>query len=88
MPHWCTTGVLKTRIFLGLSLCLGDSPVNRYIIQWAMLRSNQRPLPCEGRTYLSHVFAGVQKRLQNTPFYARMPRICSPRFARVGVLLV
>jgi hypothetical protein len=29
--------------------------------KWAMLGSNQRPLPCEVRSITSWLFAGVQK---------------------------
>src|SRR5215212_3547552 len=34
-----------------------------------MLGSNQRPLPCEGRSITSWLFAGVQNHLQNRRFY-------------------
>jgi hypothetical protein len=53
-----------------------------------MLGSNQRPLPCEGRTITSWLFAVVQKCLQIGAFPVRMSRVCSPLFVRVGVQLV
>jgi hypothetical protein len=56
--------------------------------KWAMLGSNQRPLPCEGRILLSAGFAVVQKHVQNGIFFVQPSRGCSPRFMWVGVLLV
>jgi len=53
-----------------------------------MLGSNQRPLPCESRSITSWLFAGVQKYLQINGFLGGILRVCSPMFARVGVLLV
>jgi hypothetical protein len=53
-----------------------------------MLGSNQRPLPCEGRTFISHMFAIVQKYLQIRMFTARSIHGCSSLFVWVGVLLV
>jgi hypothetical protein len=56
--------------------------------RWAMLVSNQRPLPCECEALVPLVFAGVQKLPQNGIFDER--NLCgpSPPFAWVGVLLV
>ena len=56
--------------------------------EWAMLGSNQRPLPCEGKFITSWLFTAVQKYLQNELFSLRMSRGCSRAFAWVGVLLV
>ena len=53
-----------------------------------MLGSNQRPLPCEGRSVTPWLFADVQKYLQNCAFYVTRSRACSPLFVWVGVLLV
>jgi hypothetical protein len=53
-----------------------------------MLVSNQRPLPCEGRSIASWLFAVVQKCLQINGFLSGTPRACSPLFVWVGVLLV
>jgi len=53
-----------------------------------MLGSNQRPLPCEGRSLLSWLFAAVQKLLQISIFSLTGYRECSPLFVWVGVLLV
>ncbi len=53
-----------------------------------MLGSNQRPLPCEGRSITSCLFAGVQKYLQINGLLSSTLRACSPLFAWVGVLLV
>jgi hypothetical protein len=55
---------------------------------WAMLGSNQRPLPCEVKALLLPLFVVVQKYLQNGVFYLRVFRVCSPLFVWVGVLLV
>jgi hypothetical protein len=56
--------------------------------KWAMLGSNQRPLPCEVRSILSWLFAAVQKLLQISIFSLEDHRECSPLFVWVGVLLV
>jgi hypothetical protein len=56
--------------------------------EWAMLGSNQRPLPCEGRSITLWLFATVQKYLQNSAFSLSRSRVCSPLFVWVGVLLV
>jgi hypothetical protein len=53
-----------------------------------MLGSNQRPLPCEGRSITLWLFAAVRKYLQNGTFYLNISRVCSPLFVWVGVLLV
>ena len=53
-----------------------------------MLGSNQHPLPCEGRSITSWLFATVQKFLQNRLFASGSIRDCSPLFVWVGVLLV
>ncbi len=53
-----------------------------------MLGSNQRPLPCEGRSITSWLFATVQKYLQTGTFILSDCRHCSQLFAWVGVLLV
>jgi len=63
-------------------------PAKCYFLEWAMLGSNQRPLPCEGRSITSWWFAGVQKYLQNSVLTSGSIRVCSPLFAWVGVLLV
>jgi hypothetical protein len=52
-----------------------------------MLGSNQRPLPCEVRSVMSWLFAGVQKYLQISTFLLRSYRPCSSLFAGVGVLI-
>ena len=61
---------------------------NEIFWEWAMLGSNQRPLPCEGRSRMSQLFAVVQKCLQNRPFVSGSIHLCSPLFVYVGVLLV
>ena len=38
------------------------------VSEWAMLGSNQRPLPCEGSTTMSLLFFGIQKYLQMSIF--------------------
>jgi hypothetical protein len=63
-------------------------PAKQYFSAWAMLGSNQRPLPCEGRSMTSWLFGGVQKCLENGVLYLSMFRACSPVFVWVGVLLV
>jgi hypothetical protein len=63
-------------------------PAKQYFSEWAMLGSNQRPLPCEGRSITSWLFAGVQKYLQINGFLSGKLRVCSPLFVWVGVLLV
>ena len=50
-----------------------------------MLVSNQRPLPCEGKDFMSWVFVGVQKLLQNVMFSLRVVCGCSPALTWVGV---
>src|SRR5215211_7231614 len=55
--------------------------------EWAMLGSNQRPLPCEGRSITSWLFASVQKYLQNRTFAAGCFCSCSWLFVWVGVLI-
>jgi hypothetical protein len=52
------------------------------------LGSDQRPLPCEGRSMPSRRFATVQKYLQNSRFVVESIRGCSPFFVWVDVLLV
>ena len=52
-----------------------------------MLGSNQRPLPCEVKAFISPVFAVVQKYVQNGPFSLNISRVYSPLFAWVGVLI-
>jgi hypothetical protein len=56
--------------------------------EWAMLGSNQRPLPCEGKAFLLQAFAVVQKHLQNHVFASGTIRTCSLLIVWVGVLLV
>jgi hypothetical protein len=56
--------------------------------EWAMLGSNQRPLPCEVRSITSWLFAAVQKLLQISIFSLTGYRECSQSFVWVGVLLV
>jgi hypothetical protein len=58
------------------------------IYWWAMLGSNQRPLPCECRSIMSWLFVTVQKYLQISIFSLRGYGECSPLFVWVGVLLV
>ena len=53
-----------------------------------MLGSNQRPLPCEGRSVTSWLFADVQKGLQKEAFLTNVCRGCSSVFAWVGAKLV
>jgi hypothetical protein len=60
---------------------------NEIFWEWAMLGSNQRPLPCEVRSLMSWLFTGVQKTLQNRPFTAGCIRLCSWLFVWVGVLI-
>jgi hypothetical protein len=54
-------------------------------MEWAMLGSNQRPLPCEVRALLSWMFAVVQKYLQISIFFLRPCCPCSSMFVWVGV---
>jgi len=54
----------------------------------AMLGSNQRPLPCEGRVMMPRFSTIVHKYLQNSKFFLNACCACSPLFAWVGVLLV
>jgi hypothetical protein len=63
-------------------------PAKRSFSKWAMLGSNQRPLPCEGKAITSWLFAGVRKYLQNSVFTSGSIRACSSLFVWVGVLLV
>jgi len=53
-----------------------------------MLESNQRPLPCEGRSMMSWLFTTVQNFLQISTFLLAGFCECSPLFVWVGVLLV
>jgi hypothetical protein len=73
-------------------VCPGSWPrfylQRQYFSEWAMLGSNQRPLPCEGRSITSWLFAGVQKYLQMSMSFLTSCRPCSPLFVWVGVLLV
>jgi hypothetical protein len=52
-----------------------------------MLESNQRPLPCEGRSITSWLFASVQKYLQKRTYASSGIRACSQLFVWVGVLI-
>jgi hypothetical protein len=52
-----------------------------------MLGSNQRPLPCEGRSITPWLFAAVQKYLQMRAFFSSGIRACSQLFVWVGVLI-
>src|SRR3954468_24856508 len=72
----------------GHSLASHVLPVERSVLKWAMLGSNQRPLPCEGRSITSCLFAGVQKYLQIEGFHSGILRVRLPLFVWVGVLLV
>ena len=63
-------------------------PAKRHFYEWAMLGSNQRPLPCEGEALSSSLFATVQEYQQHGLFSLRAFRDCSPLFVGVGVLLV
>src|SRR5215213_10182711 len=58
---------------------------NEIFWEWAMLGSNQRPLPCEVRSIMSWLFATVQKYLQISIFSLRGYRKCSLLFVWVGV---
>jgi hypothetical protein len=82
----CCTRVTKgaQSLTLVLVFCL---QIARFM-EWAMLVSNQRPLPCEGKASKLWLFALAQKTLQNGLFLLSMFRPCSPTFAWVGVLLV
>jgi hypothetical protein len=62
-------------------------PAKQYYSEWAMLGSNQRPLPCESRSITSWLFAGVQKYLQNCTFASTDIRTRSQLFVWVGVLI-
>jgi len=70
------------RILLALHLQNSD------FSEWAMLGSNQRPLPCESRSIRSWLFVTVQKHLQISISSHIFCRPCSSLFAWVGVLLV
>ena len=76
--------MLATGLFLSCAFSLQKEG----FCEWAMLGSNQRPLPCEVKVLLSSAFAVVQNRLQNCAFAPGSIRVCSPLFAWVGVLLV
>jgi hypothetical protein len=54
---------------------------------WAMLGSNQRSLPCEGKSITPWLFAAVQKYLQMRAFLSSGIRACSQLFVWVGVLI-
>jgi hypothetical protein len=54
-------------------------------LEWAMLVSNQRPLPCEVKATISWLFTVVQKYLQNEVFRSIACRVRSPLFVWVGV---
>ena len=71
-----------------LRRCVAFYLQNAIYLEWAMLGSNQRPLPCEVRSILSWLFAAVQKFLQISIFSLTGYRECSPLFVWVGVLLV
>jgi hypothetical protein len=47
---WCTTVVDKASKKFQPKPQVGILPANCHFSQWAMLGSNQRPLPCEGST--------------------------------------
>ncbi len=80
--------VYKGMSFLWTVLCgLAFRLQNTAIFEWAMLGSNQRPLPCEGRSITPWSFATVQKYLQTGTFSPSMSRSCSPLFVWVGVLI-
>ena len=84
--HGCCTraGPWLGSLIFGATKVLQSSAFNK----WAMLGSNQRPLPCEVRSILSWLFAAVQKLLQISGFLSGTLRACSPMFVWVGVLLV
>jgi hypothetical protein len=52
-----------------------------------MLGSNQRSLPCEGKSITPWLFAAVQKYLQMRAFLSSGIRACSQLFVWVGVLI-
>ena len=86
MEPRCCTEALKRILTLRLSFTF--SLQTEKFRAWAMLGSNQRPLPCEVRSVMSWLFAAVQKYLQISIFFLRSCRPCSSLFAWVGVLLV
>ena len=77
-----------TRSILRLILSAAFYLQNTEFREWAMLVSNQRPLPCECEGAASYAFAGVQELPQIAAFASKMFRDRPPPFARVGVLLV
>jgi hypothetical protein len=86
MEPRCYTEALKRILTLRLSFTF-SLQTEKFRV-WAMLGSNQRPLPCEGRSITPWLFATVQKCLQNRRFASGSIHGCSPSFAWVGVLLV
>ena len=87
-PRWCTTGVLSARFLRALLSLPKFLLQNAAFSEWAMLGSNQRPLPCEVRASLSWLFTTVQKYPQNWHFRLMLLHGCSSSFVWVGVLLV
>src|SRR5215213_3338049 len=87
MRRWCTTGVLqnlyKSRLLSSCTFFLQNS----VFLEWAMLGSNQRPLPCESEACS---FATV-RRYPISAFLSWMAqyphRGCSLPFAPVVVKL-
>ena len=61
---------------------------NAIFLEWAMLGSNQRPLPCEGRSLCSQLFASVQKLLQTGKLVGDQTPTNLPELLCTGVLLV
>ena len=60
---------------------------NKRFWEWAMLGSNQRPLPCEIKSITSWLFTAVQKLLQISIFSLTGYRECSLSFVWVGILI-
>ena len=85
MEPRCYTESLKRILTLRLSFTFSLQTEKCRV--WAMLGSNQRPLPCEGRSITPWLFATVQKYLQTGTFSLSMSRGCSPLFVWVGVLI-
>jgi hypothetical protein len=67
-----------------LSLTLTFSLQNSIFPEWAMLGSNQRPLPCEGSTIVCRRFLEVAKFLQIGAFSLRRLSQHFRRFTRVA----
>jgi hypothetical protein len=51
-----------------IHLCSAFSLQTEQFSKWTMLRSNQRPLPCEGSVIICWTFLERANSLQTTPF--------------------